>query len=276
LKDGEIWLRNSIPLDYWQLGLSDLDISVKVHGGAANCALIWKRLQKNKLLTLGGEIQIYSDIQLEQFLVFCNFFEALRDPYLAQRITRRTTPPAEAERLVFLLRMLASDKGLLKYPDLRRKKWEMMLSLVGISTPSVIDVETITQIVCQRDILRGSNILSELPEALRGLSALGLRDMLILAPNRVYMNETNRHEFQLVLDNLKPQLHEIIHQHQRWEIWGLSCFTPITCKFSKENLIQHARNQVQLNEMLRIPESSKMEIKSGFDALLNYYETIAF
>jgi hypothetical protein len=276
LKSDQLWLRNSIPLNYWQLGLSDLDISLKTGGGATEALALWDKVKKIKNLSLGGEIQIYSDVQLEMLFRFCNFFEAKRDPFLFKKNEMQGRKPIEFEDLVFLIKMLLSDNGLRRYPDLRKRKWDKMFSLTNRDPIAALNFDAVFAKIFNHPVFLSDLNQDDIRMAFEDYSKATIATQLIVAPNKLIIHSSNLDEIKAVLDQLSPALHRVISVHQRWEIWGLSCMTPLTCNFSKENLSNHIKNQIILANQLDIPAEARKEVIEGFGHLSSYYSSIEF
>ncbi len=276
LPDDKLWLRNSLALDYWELGLSDLDLSLYSKGGSSEAAALWSRFQGFRFLSLGGEVQVYSETQLERLLTFCNYFEAQRDPKLSARMAtvKRTAHPLEAN--VFLIKMLMSDKGLRRSPELRHRKWERMIGLLERPPLNSVSMRSVYEELYQHSLLRNTFSSDELWQSIETPHEGSLRAQLVLEPNKVVITAERLPRLVEALSQLPRELHGLISMHQRWEIWGLSCLTPITHGFSKENLFHHISNQVALTGLLNIEKSIREELCEGFEVLREYYGPLDF
>jgi hypothetical protein len=276
LSDDQLWLRNSLPLNYWQLGLSDLDISIKSGGGATEALALWQKVKKIKTLSLGGEIQIYSDVQLDMLFRFCNFFEAKRDPFLFNKNEMQGRKPIEFEDLVFLMRMLLSDNGLRRYPDLRKPKWDKMFSLTDRVPSTPLSFDAVFNQIFTHPVFQSELSLSEIRMVFDDHTNATVAAQLVVAPNKLIIHASKIDGIKAALARLSPSLHRLVSVHQRWEIWGLSCMTPLTCNFSKENISTHIKNQIMLTNLLDISPDSRDLIVEGFSQLGAYYAPIEF
>ena len=83
--DAELWLRNSLRLNYWEFAQSDIDLSIWVSGGPREALRAWEVFKTKRSILLGGEVQIYASTWVAKMLPYANQWEVSRDPDLLVR-----------------------------------------------------------------------------------------------------------------------------------------------------------------------------------------------
>ncbi len=279
LSPDQIWVRNSLALDYWEFGQSDLDISILVPGGSREAYKIYRRIKPLRKLLLGGEIQIYTTESLKRFTEYSNVFEVNRDPILFE-LTKHliTNNHLDLKKNIFLLKLFASDKSLFDSPDLRQRKWKHHLDLVGYHLDK-ISAESLAKLLAENypfnEVLSDLDILKAIRHSFHNFNIHNLsRTNKILFPNRyVWINQNDTDDI-LDLESLTDETHRYLGLMVEWEIWGLSSLTHITSGFPLKNLFDHVENQIRLVECLRIATTEKERLVSGLRNLAEYYEDL--
>lgn len=270
--NSEVWLRNSLALDYWQFGLSDIDLSIYCSTNKYALEAI-QTLKSVRLLLLGGEVQIYTSEQLEIFFDYANPIELRRDPHLLskQKITKK---PDELDEVVFLLKMLLSDHSLDTIPGLREPKWRTNFKLIEKPLKKFSKHKIL--IAIHRYPVIGDNI------SFSDFESFFLRPQIdhMLAPlflsNKIAWHTDEARSMLDEVSELNPKLHQLLNRWQQWEIWGLSVFTPLTHRFSKESFFSHLISQNTLNHALNLPLAERDKVDSGFRALRSFYDDFDF
>jgi hypothetical protein len=143
-----VWARNSFKRGNYIFGVSDLDISILIKADQLkNLAIFQDELKKSKsLYPFLGETNFYVEEALARFAPSLNTFEGSRDPILLGRVGHK--PFLNTEKIVFLLRMLYSDRTKLnRMPFLRQRKWKIHLSDMGEKISGDISYKDIFEII---------------------------------------------------------------------------------------------------------------------------------
>lgn len=275
----EVWTRNSLALDYWEFGVSDIDISIFVDGDIELAYRVWKDVKKYRPLLLGGEIHIYTPESLVLFSNYANHFEIMRDPVLAKKIDLNVDLFADfTKSVLFISKMLESDKGLLRTPQYRQRKWHHHFKTIWIDkSDEFITIETVVNYLSQNCPFNNVYSKQELKHYFLNLPIDENKKRTldrILYPNRHVWARQEKDLDQHLLTLMTDTSHHFLELMLHWEIWGLSPLTQITSKLSSLQLTQHIDNQRKLTDLLRISSDSKELVHTGFDKLLNYYKPI--
>lgn len=125
-----VWNRNSTKNGTAIFGVSDLDITI-IHNGNISLEFLQRTLVLlKKIIPFLGEANIYQTSHLPFLLPMMNTFELKRDPDLYVKFNG-TKNPTNAEKFVFIQRMLFSDAFSLKMePELRQLKWKNHFKLI--------------------------------------------------------------------------------------------------------------------------------------------------
>ena len=277
LASSSVWVRNSLALDYWELGLSDLDLTVLVEGDAHAALDAWSQLRPLRMLLIGGEVQIYTHKGAIHLMSYANPWELRRDPGLLRRLECLPSFANPMHRTVFLTRMLLADSGLIKFPWGRQRKWREHLQAMQLPVPATITWAYLVDLLHAQPPF--DNFLrSELEETLLSsrhnsheASAL---NRLIRANNHIW-GEFVKEQDDQCLNDYSPQAHEFLACMVEWEIWGLSSFTPVTTNQDLAGLVGFWNIQQRLINSLRIDSKRKQWLLDGFDYLANYYRSLS-
>lgn len=144
------WYRNSIREGNFVFGLSDLDVTAMSTKRLTHDEfnLLYKHMQDIKsIYPWLGEINLYAKEDLNLVIDLMNPFEAQRDRVLMNQLDQLPTP-SKAQKCVYLLRMLYSDRVKIKVvPHLRQKKWQGHFKQTGIIHEGVITADTIKKVL---------------------------------------------------------------------------------------------------------------------------------
>jgi hypothetical protein len=232
-----LWARNSFKAGNFVFGLSDLDLTIMMRQSSIPYIGEIKRiLAHHKLLyPFLGETNFYVQEMMGEFASTFNYFEMLRDPWLAQELGQVSREDIAIEKAVFLLRMLMADKvKLVTHPILRQKKWQAHFKELDLK-----HVELILFPVVKAKLSEILNLESRERDAFYNALDLGLNpkipdDLLFhiqlpvywrfLYPHRylwgTHENEMGGVDFNSVL--VKVCLRQI-----DWEVWGLMSQAPL-------------------------------------------------
>jgi hypothetical protein len=269
--NSEIWYRNSLALNYMVFGLSDIDTSIWLHKRNL-CKSNLKKIEKYKKLLLGGEVQYYIEPEIFNFINFANDFELRRDPVFKKKTTihvENSIPNIEIKKVVFLLKMILSEKNVHLFFFLRNPKWKATFSIIDEDFSKITDKESLINQISNISIIKKFFNQKDLKDFLNKPTVkhhLGT----ILFSNQIPWCQESSETFQHIknLTNFSPDLHEIIYFWQRWEIWGLFTYLPnILFLGTKEQLKDHINNQIYLTNLLKISQDKKDEILQGFSKL---------
>lgn len=270
----QIWVRNSLALDYWELGLSDIDLSIWVEGDVYACVAVWQKLQPHLPLLIGGEVHIYSAPLVRALLPMANPWELRRDPGLLQktRFTPNFVRPSAAT--VFLARMLQADRRLRHDPTNRQRKWRDHLRALDLPVPALITWSGLVDLLHQRAPFQHFS-RAELEHE---LSYEGPHDHYqagvlgrILRANHHIWGDIVRTDDEVALAQMSDDAHGYLADMVAWEIWGISPLTQIICGYDPDLLKGFWGIQRWLIQHLRISAERRHELSLGFDALERFY-----
>lgn len=126
---GELWYRNSLFLDYFAFGKSDIDVSlylIEDHHLQANAKKISSLLH---LCPLIKEMNVYSPYSFKHSSSLMNYFEWQRDPGLSKFV--QVKPQGAAEASVYLARMAFANLKTKALSARDVKKWSYHFHLTG-------------------------------------------------------------------------------------------------------------------------------------------------
>lgn len=276
LEKSNAWLRNSLALDYWELGLSDLDLSIWNEGGVVSAVNAWRKVIPYRKLLLGGEVQVYSSDYVDKFIAYANPWELRRDPHLLRKLEYQINFTHPMHLTVFLVRMLLADTGLRKNIEGRQRKWREHLRAMQLPVPRVITWEYLVDLLHTREPFLHYQ-KEELGEALLktehdSYNANGL-DRLINANHHVW-DDIVQSEDQFWFSTYPSSIHEFLAAMVEWEIWGVFSLGPVTEGLDINLLGGFWLNQRRLIRLLKITQERKESLLNGIDLLENFYRPI--
>jgi hypothetical protein len=234
----EVWHRNSFKKGNYVFGLSDLDITIlvpkiqyKKHSGEILSIL----KSHKKFFPFLGETNLYIPELIQVASASLNVFERLRDPILSFKLPPQTDHDPQIEKIVFLLRMLNSDKEkLTNFSYLRQKKWKNHLQELGFETNEKITRKFIIDIIM--DLASFPKVQqSELRDSLEILTSLAIKDHDIYHMDLPHLwRFIFPHKFIWDEDRLNTNLssisttaiEKICIRQLNWEIWGIMSQLP--------------------------------------------------
>lgn len=121
----QIDVRNSYALGYYEPLYSDIDVTVI--GDRADLISFISRINKlRSKLPIIGELNAFEIKDAQEAAFFANPYELFRDPLL-QKMSQKSGPshsPTDADKIVFIIKMLEADYRALKFrPNTRKQKW---------------------------------------------------------------------------------------------------------------------------------------------------------
>jgi hypothetical protein len=129
-----IGVRHSFYFKQVVFGLSDIDFSLLSYRKLNSIELHkidTKTKFLGKILPLLGEVNYYEREGIQQMESLINPFEAKRDPLLYKEM-KKGKPPAEADKVIFLIRLMAGDsKNLSGNIERRYRKLSYCMSLLA-------------------------------------------------------------------------------------------------------------------------------------------------
>jgi|GEM_PF-4572829 len=272
----KLWLRNSLRLGYWEFAQSDIDLAIWVKGGAREALQVWNKLKSKRFALLGGEVQIYSSDWVHKMLPYANPWEVARDPDLLHHTKFTPAPGTVPERLVFLIKMLASDKELWVNPASRQKKWQYHLTQLGIVFDGPVTGELVCRLIFERlDFVDVEYAALEAyfhtPRPVPALPTAATDLDRLLTPNKYCWFAQATAQDEIFLSKLDEQGHAYLATMMSWEVWGLFPLTQVVQELSQIQLEGHIVNQRRLLEHLVVPTAP---LQSGFTLLTDYYAEI--
>lgn len=276
LETSKAWLRNSLALDYWELGLSDLDLSVWTEGNAQDALLAWRQIAPYEKLLIGGEVQVYSAELARKLCGYANPWEIRRDPNLLKRLKLSPSFANPMHLTVFLVRMLQADKGLMKFPQGRQRKWREHLQAMQLPVPGFITWDYLVELLQSRAPFSEFTV-EELHVALvktghDSFTATAL-DRLVNANHHVW-DDIVRAADQVCWATYTPAAFEFITAMVEWEIWGVSSLTPLTKGQDPALLPGFWWNQRRLIGILPIDSARRTWLEAGITSLEAYYSVL--
>ncbi len=270
--DKDIWFRNSLALNYWRLGLSDVDLSIMAKD-KSEAIKIAKKVRGMGLFTFGGEIQIYSRDSLDAFIEVGNCYEIMRDPILCETIKYSKTG-SDYDKAVFIIKSLISDKGLVLYPDLRQEKWRKHFELIGVKMNFKASLDSIINHLFRYDFI--SQFFKE--EDIQDFFLASSKESSVAYPfffsNKIPWKAGSSEEFKVMLAAAPESLHQLINSFVCWEIWGLYPMTQLLYAKNFENILSHIDNQTHLIHNLKISDEKKEFIIKKLNDLKIYYSDV--
>lgn len=140
------WYRNSCKRKNIVFGISDLDITILINKNSydnINACRALLSIYKKKY-PFWGEVNFYLQDELLFFNSSLNYYEKKRDPELAKFLPSNIFLNLKVEKIVFLLRMLYSDrKKLLTSAYCRQKKWNVHFKDLNLPCSKNISFQTV-------------------------------------------------------------------------------------------------------------------------------------
>jgi hypothetical protein len=224
-KNSKLWVRNSVQRKTLVFGLSDLDLTFLTDYPIDRNQFSQANKKVKFLVPFLGEINFYQNNHFEFIAKTINSFELERDHHLQSFITH-TPQSDEVEKVVFLLRMLRSDKALLRGENhYRQNKWRDHFRMLNLSSPpGMITAEIIIKEI--------SHFFSNKDEIFKTLgtwlSSAPWRDDLyhdhfgehwkFLNPHLYLWFEKNDEQLALNVSELEKN---ILKRQIDWELFGL-------------------------------------------------------
>jgi len=156
----KVWSRNSFKLGSFVFAVSDLDLTV--YGKKVSGIDWFKSIQKIKMFyKFIGEINLYDEDHLSLVIPRMNKYELKRDPVLASVVEKGIIVDYndEIEKIVFLLRLLHSDKRLELEPKLRLRKWQEHWLSLGFGEINSFSRKGLLNKI--KELLRGDEFLTQ-------------------------------------------------------------------------------------------------------------------
>ncbi len=221
-----LWIRNSVCLGSFVFGVSDLDLTLLTDSEIDHARLkLFLKEQKKKWPFL-GELNLYNRQHLEIISHFINHYEKERDPILSELIPDNSNKFKGVDKIIFLLRLLQSDKQLVTSSEIRQKKWKQHLEQLGIHDRGLFNEEKL-QWILEQHFLDSPQLIE------------ALRNFVQLKKNHDFkFFETELHPYFKVLyphqDYWSDEVHNpifigqlssleklILKRQIDWELWGL-------------------------------------------------------
>lgn len=271
-----LWLRNSLVLDYWEFGLSDLDVAVWVDGGASEANEAWRRVSPHRRLLMGGEVQLYSSEWVRRFVAYGNPWELRRDPQLLRRLEYVPSFSNPHHATLFLMRMLKADRGLQRDPVGRQRKWREHLRAMQWPVPAFITWEYLVGELALRAPFQEysdaelSASLTKTEHTFYNFSAL---DRLVHANHHVW-DQFVKEEDQSCLESFSAQAHEHLACLIEWEVWGVSTLASITSGYEPKSLLGYWYNLRKLIGLLKVDRERSQWLLDGVALLEEFYRPL--
>lgn len=257
----ELWIRNSVMLDSYVFGVSDLDLTIFSNEELDELHIKQFLINGKRQFPFLGEANCYLEKDLPLVNATINYFELKRDQFLLSKFVKNEVD-REVETVVFLLRTLMADKKTLKGDEkIRIKKWSEHFLSLGL-TENFIDKRTVVKVISSY-FTDSENIKLVLNN---WLDSSPWRDDLfhddfgakwkIIYPHKYLWFEHDRNELPLALTDFEQK---IILRQVDWELWGLYTqryflqreSVEIHLQRLKKMLIHFNLNQKNLNQMFK-------------------------
>jgi hypothetical protein len=149
-KNSDLWVRNSVQRRTLVFGLSDLDLTLLTSQPLDKQKFNRLCKKAKKLVPFMGEVNCYEKNHFDFLKETINTFEYLRDSKL-QTYFSLTEKSFDGEKVVFLLRMLRSDKALLRGElHYRQRKWRDHFSMLELPLPKgLISADVVARQISQ-------------------------------------------------------------------------------------------------------------------------------
>lgn len=163
----EVWARNSLVLNYFEPGVSDLDLTIFLARPLTELELnrLRKQLQwLKKIYPLTGEYSLIqaSGPDLNVILRNQNIYEQSRDPKLQSRQADIKTFANKTDQLIFFHKMLLSNlDDIEKYPELRLKKWRHHFDLLNIKSDARLSALNLSKAIWSEYALLVNSVFTE-------------------------------------------------------------------------------------------------------------------
>lgn len=256
----EIGVRHSFYFKEIEFGYSDIDFTIynKNKISFNEYSEIRKRLKLSKaLIPIMGEINCYEGEGINKLERLINPFEALRDPLLKKNCTVSDTKN-EAQKIIFILRIIESDKYNLKNKMNKRfKKLSYTFSLIEskkiLLKKDIESLKTFNNYIQENFIETESELITNYLNATLSESAmtnLKLRELLSCL-------NINWDEFSKLKEK-RELSDDLIVEIIKWELWGIYSQMPFIDDYS-----------VSLTHVLVLGDVLK-SITSSYDNELDY------
>ena len=224
------YLRNSFYLNYFTFGLSDYDFGIILHRRVT--PLQWKKFIKRfdkikRIFPFWGEINLYTEEDIDKIIPFINPVELKRDPFLSSRFKRNAS---NEEKFTFLCRSFFTNLKNWEYEIQKQKKIKAYFELCHLEYKHEIDVKSF--LVKNFSPILKTETQRNFPDFILPFHQLFLisKDILweepsteqkVLMPHYYlwFEREPGAEEF---LAQLNPSDKEIIKSQMKWEVWGLT------------------------------------------------------
>lgn len=119
-----VWYRNSLRLNYWSFGRSDIDITIIVNQikNTDYDRIVYHHNIFKKFFLIIGEV-VFFDIKDESFILdVINSLELKRDPDLINFLNIENLRISEIDRIIFLTKFIHANYNSLKDNKVRENK----------------------------------------------------------------------------------------------------------------------------------------------------------
>jgi hypothetical protein len=267
-----VWFRNSLALNYWQFALSDVDLSImaKDLDQAIATSIVLKDL---RWLLLGGEVQVYREDSVAQFIESGNVYEIQRDPILCKYLDF-SREGSDYEKAFFIFKSLLSDKQISLYPELRQEKWKSHFRLIGKEMDFFANKENLINFFCSYDFIKNDMSPNQLAICLDPKSRESADIYPFLFSNQIAWVSDDSESYIRLVKEASLEINEFIHCSIMWEVWGLYPMAQLFIESNFSQIFDHLQNQHALLSILKIDEEKKEKTSKVLDLLIEQYKKI--
>ena len=214
-----VWTRNSTEYDAHVPLLSDFDITL--FDGTLEQVQHLEKLRKKFFFI--GEIGYYHHQIRDSLLAVINPFELARDPQLMHKLGR-SAQGSSAQKITFLARHLQGDyKWLCSLPEVRIKKWNYLLFILGEKPLLLPQVIKIFELIKNPDQRKDCEAFFQLPAEKEILYQASVKAHWKYLFPHCHIWHLEKTETQHYLRSLSELEKEILIEQLKWEFWGIGC-----------------------------------------------------
>ena len=224
------YLRNSFYLNYFTFGLSDYDFGIILHRrvNTSKWNKFFNRFKKIKrIFPFWSEINVYVLDELNLIAPFINPTEAMRDPFLVEKISKESSTE---ERFAFIIRCLFVNLKNWHFESKKKKKWKTYFELCQLEINHSPEIDFILS--KSMSSFYKTEIQSNFPRFIKSFFELfeKSKDILwepstpevkVLLP-QFYLWFEREEGSEDFLKNLNPSDKNLLIAQLKWEVWGLT------------------------------------------------------
>ncbi len=261
----ELWYRNSLYLDYFQFGKSDIDVTAFYHSNETLRSDVEKLSSALHFCPLIKEVNSYYPFSIHFANELINAYELKKDPKLADRIQSQNN--TSADQFTYLIRMLFANLNSQDLSSRDVKKWKFHFETCGDNEGALLINPHSTKIDLLKIICRNQKeeVIKVLEESIHHFkSQTPLFDQFAGSSDHKTLYMLLPHQF--CFSDFKPEqnspLHAIAEAQLKWELWAMMAQPQLFAKDGHGH--QHLKN---IKKALKTLELKRLEdIADKFEA----------